>query len=72
MKLFIALEMTFKCHSRSLAMSYFIRSAGPETGKIRLYIYFQTNIDRMTLKVNQDHYQWLNLIGHIPLSVSSF
>ena len=39
MKLFIALEMTFKCQSRSLAMSYFIRSAGPETGKIRLHLF---------------------------------
>jgi len=71
MKLFTAAEMAFKGHSRSTAMSSFVRSPRPSirNQKSRLRL-FSDKIAEMTLKMDQGHQQWQNSIGHISLSVS--
>jgi len=56
---FIVSEMTFKGHSKSSAISFFVRSPGLwRDRKSRLYTYFRTKIAEMTLKVD------LKVIGH--------
>jgi len=59
-------EMTFKCHSRSSARSFFVR--WPELSirdrKGRLH-FFQTRTSEITLRVDQGHSRWHNVIGHI-------
>ena len=53
-------------------MSSFIRSSGLSIrDRNSKYTYFQTEVSEMTLKVDQGHWRWYNLIGHVSLSVSA-
>jgi len=54
MKQFTVPEMTFKGHSRSLAMSFYIRSPGLSIRNRKSRIHLSSNkIDEMTLNVDQ-------------------
>jgi len=63
-------EMTFRVHSRSSAMSSFVRLPGlsSETGRVGCTC-FQTKIAEITLKIDQGHWPHSS-IGHTYKSLS--